>query len=92
MVQLPDVEVIEGTIHVVRGQRVMLDADLARLYGVQTERLNQQVRRNQEDSRSTSRSGSVRRNGRGCTCNLQVRGSAPGDLIVSPSPSRSMDA
>ncbi len=47
MVQLPDVEVIEGTIHVVRGQRVMLDADLARLYGVQTERLNQQVRRNQ---------------------------------------------
>jgi len=44
--QLPAVDAIEGTIHVVRGQRVMLDADLARLYGVLTERLNEQVRRN----------------------------------------------
>ena len=33
-------------IRVVRGQRVILDADLARLYGVTTARLNQQVRRN----------------------------------------------
>jgi hypothetical protein len=45
-VQLPDVEAIEGAIHLVRRQRVMLDADLARLYGVRTERLNEQVRRN----------------------------------------------
>jgi len=30
----------------VRGQRVLLDSDLAELYGVRTERLNQQVRRN----------------------------------------------
>lgn len=44
--QLPEVEAIEGTIHVISGQRVMLDADLARLYGVPTKRLNQQVRRN----------------------------------------------
>lgn len=33
-------------IRVVRGQRVLLDADLAALYGVATKRLNQQVRRN----------------------------------------------
>lgn len=33
-------------IFVVRGQRVLLDSDLAELYGVRTERLNQQVRRN----------------------------------------------
>jgi hypothetical protein len=33
-------------IRVVRGQRVILDTDLARLYGVTTARLNQQVRRN----------------------------------------------
>jgi hypothetical protein len=46
-VQLPNVEAIEGTIRTVRGQRVMLDVDLARLYGVRTERLNEQVRRNQ---------------------------------------------
>lgn len=33
-------------IRVVRGQRVILDSDLARLYGVKTKRLNQQFRRN----------------------------------------------
>lgn len=39
---------IEASIHLVRGQRVMLDADLARLYGVTTGRLNEAVRRNRE--------------------------------------------
>ena len=29
-----------------RGQKVMLDSDLAELYGVETKRLNEQVRRN----------------------------------------------
>jgi hypothetical protein len=33
-------------IFTVRGKRVMLDADLACVYGVQTRRLNEQVRRN----------------------------------------------
>jgi len=33
-------------IHVLRGQRVMLDADLAALYGVETKALNQAVKRN----------------------------------------------
>ena len=33
-------------IHILRGQRVMLDSDLARLYGVQTKTLNQAVGRN----------------------------------------------
>jgi hypothetical protein len=37
---------IAQQIFVLRGQRVMLDADLARLYGVATSRLNEQVRRN----------------------------------------------
>ena len=46
MEALPDVEAIGATIVEVRGQRVMLDANLARLYGVLTERLNEQVRRN----------------------------------------------
>ncbi len=35
-------------ILVVRGHRMMLDADLAVLYGVSTSRLNQQVNRNEE--------------------------------------------
>jgi hypothetical protein len=37
---------IERQIYVLRGQRVMLDADLARLYGVSTRVLNQAVNRN----------------------------------------------
>ena len=41
-------EQIEQTIKVVRGQRVMLDSDLAALYRVTTKRLNEQVRRNRE--------------------------------------------
>ena len=39
-------EVIEDRIHVIRGQRVMLDSDLADAYGVTTRRLNEQLRRN----------------------------------------------
>ena len=39
---------IEHQILVIRGQKVMLDADLAALYGVQTKRLNEQVKRNIE--------------------------------------------
>jgi hypothetical protein len=39
---------IEQRIYLIRGQRVMLDADLAALYGVSTKRLNEQVSRNQE--------------------------------------------
>jgi len=37
---------IERSILFVRGERVILDADLAALYGVATKRLNEQVRRN----------------------------------------------
>jgi hypothetical protein len=39
---------IERAIHVIRGQRAMLDRDLAALYGVPTKRLNEQVCRNRE--------------------------------------------
>ena len=39
---------IENLIYVIRGQQVMLDSDLARLYGVETRRLNEQVKRNIE--------------------------------------------
>lgn len=39
---------VESLIAVVRGQRVMLDRDLAQLYGVATKELNQSVRRNSE--------------------------------------------
>ena len=39
-------EHIESRILLIRGQKVILDADLALLYGVSTKRLNEQVRRN----------------------------------------------
>ena len=43
---LIEVETIEPVIRVIRGQRVILDADLARIYGVATKVLNQAVKRN----------------------------------------------
>jgi hypothetical protein len=45
---LVPVERIERSILLIRGEKVMLDADLAALYGVSTKRLNEQVRRNRE--------------------------------------------
>lgn len=41
-------EYIAQTIILLRGQKVIIDADLAALYGVETRRLNEQVRRNRE--------------------------------------------
>jgi hypothetical protein len=42
------VERIESRILLVRGHKVILDSDLAELYGVTTKRLNEQVKRNHE--------------------------------------------
>ena len=39
---------VEQLIRTIRGQRVILDADLAKIYGVLTWRLNEQVKRNKE--------------------------------------------
>ena len=41
-------DVVISKIHIVRGQKVMLDMDLADLYEVETKRLNEQVKRNIE--------------------------------------------
>jgi hypothetical protein len=41
-------EPITESIVLLRGQKVLLDADLAALYGVETRRLNEQVRRNRD--------------------------------------------
>jgi len=40
--------IIVNKIYEVRGQKVMLDSDLAELYGVQTKRLNEKVKRNSD--------------------------------------------
>lgn len=39
-------EIIENKIYLIRGQKVMLDFDLANLYSVPTKRVNEQVKRN----------------------------------------------
>lgn len=46
MKSLVPIEVIEKKILLINGQKMMLDSDLAALYGVTTKRLNEQVRRN----------------------------------------------
>jgi phage regulator Rha-like protein len=45
-VVLVPMEVVERRIFVIRGKKVMLDRDLAELYGVATKRINEQVKRN----------------------------------------------
>lgn len=44
--QIVPLETIEDRIFIIRGVKVILDKDLAELYGVPTKRLNEQVRRN----------------------------------------------
>ena len=46
MTKLIPLKNIKDRIYLIRGQKVMLDRDLAELYGVPTKRLNEQVRRN----------------------------------------------
>jgi hypothetical protein len=48
MKELVPIELIASKIYLIRGIKVMLDRDLAELYGVETKRLKEQVRRNIE--------------------------------------------
>lgn len=48
VVNSSDSDRISNAIIILRGQRVLLDRDLAELYGVETRRLNEQVRRNKQ--------------------------------------------
>ena len=48
MAKIIRIERIAASIRIIRGQKVMLDADLASLYGVETKVFNQAVRRNVE--------------------------------------------
>ena len=43
-----ELQLIASKIYEIRGQRVILDADLAELYGIETKALNQSVRRNKD--------------------------------------------
>ena len=52
---------IESRIQVICGLRVMIDEELATLYGVPTKRLNEQVKRNQGDFRQIFFFGSMQK-------------------------------
>ena len=43
---MEDTDLIKNKIYWIRGEQVMLDSDLAQLYGVETKQLKRQVRRN----------------------------------------------
>lgn len=43
---MEELQIIENKIYEIRGQRVMLDRDLAELYAVETKRINEAVKRN----------------------------------------------
>lgn len=58
---LPHAEVISLRILTLRGQRLIVDAELAHLYDVPTKRLNEAVKRNLAKSRPTSCSPSPTR-------------------------------
>ena len=47
-----DLEMIRSKIYEIRGQKVMLDFDLAAMYGVETGQLKRAVRRNMESSKN----------------------------------------
>lgn len=53
--ELITTDAIRSMVYIIRGQQVMLDRDLAEIYGYEVKKLNQQVKRNigrfPEDSR-----------------------------------------
>jgi hypothetical protein len=44
--EITNIAQIENMIYIIRGQKVMLDSDLAKLYGVETKQLKRAVKRN----------------------------------------------
>ena len=48
LIELPDLneQTIESMIYIIRGQKVILDFNLAKIYGYETRAFNQQVKRN----------------------------------------------
>lgn len=48
LIEMMELQVIQSKIYQIRGQKVMLDRDLADMYGVETRVLNQAMKRNIE--------------------------------------------
>ena len=67
------IQLVRSSILVLRGQKILVDADLARFYGVTTSRLNEQVKRNPvtADSSGQRRQQNGVCNGHGQCCRTQ---------------------
>jgi len=82
---------IAPLIHEIRGERVILDSDLARIYGVTTKRLNEQVKRNSERFpedfmfQLTSEESRPLQHSRSQSANLSVLGSSNRSQIATGS-------
>ena len=82
---------IAPLIHEIRGERVILDSDLARIYGVTTKRLNEQVKRNSERFpedfmfQLTSEESRSLQHSRSQSANLSVLGSSNRSQIATGS-------
>ena len=55
-VSLIDENLLKSRIYTIRGLKVMLDADLAAIYGYETKRFNEQVKNNEDRSAENFRS------------------------------------
>lgn len=89
-------ESVEKMIYLIRGQKVMLDSDLANLYDVETSQLNRQVRRNlnrfpidfmfeltQEEYQSLICQNGISKKGRGGRQKLPLVFTEPGVAMLS---------
>ena len=75
---MTDLQLIQSKIFEIRGQRIMLDRDLAAMYGVETKVLNQAVKRNLKRFEGDdfmfrlTKDVSIRRNTRCNSCSFVV--------------------
>lgn len=89
MNSLVTVEGIQKRIFLLRGQKVMLDVDLAQLYGVMAGRLNEAVKRNRDRFPSDFMFQPTKQNANTCNRKLryQVQDGEDAGTLLSHSPS-----
>jgi hypothetical protein len=80
---------LDALIHVVRGQKIMLDDDLAQLYNVPTKRLNEAVKRNPDRFPERFMFQLTLKELKRCevaNCDLKHPGAAAAVICLTPSP------
>lgn len=75
---------IKDKIIVVQGRQVILDSDVAALYGVETKRVNEAIKNNPDNSRTGTFSSLPRQNGK--ICGRKFRPQNPQRSAMPPKP------